>query len=1352
MDRLSTLKALFLQWEDAQDRGESISAEQLCRDCPELLPELQRRIDGARKLDALLQSTPVAESDVTQSFGNKQGDSVDGEETDITDQTPNPLAPERPRQAGRYQVVGQIGAGGMGAVLRVRDPDFDRTLAVKIMLPEARNRPGAQQRFLEEAKITGQLQHPGIPPAHELGRLDNGMPFFAMKLIEGRTLAELLKARPGPDHELTHFLSIFGQICQTLGYAHSKGIIHRDLKPHNIMVGAFGEVQVMDWGLAKVLGQESSEADAAVVSTDLGSPILSHTGDVMGTPAYMAPEQARGEIHTLDARCDVFGLGAILCQILTGKPPFYGKDGFVILQQAQRGDVTDVLQCLEACGADAELKQICRRCLAPSIEDRPETGGAVADAVSTYQKQVQDKLRKAELAKAQAEVEATEQQKRLRVERQSRRWTLLAAVAGLLLVVGSAAGLLWYQQVRTTRAAEQAAKAAQHSHRLVSIEDALNDARKLRVQLHANLANGGIFKMINTPDDWLAQIKSAEAVLKRARNLADGSRVAISTELLQQIEGLAVQLNQDSNDRNVVLELEKIREEKWILAEGKFDWSVVLNDYSNIFAEIGVNAIDQQTQEYKHKFRQSPIRIYLASALTDWALTTKHIGADKDHGILCQRLLKLARTADPHPWFDQLRQPTLWHNREAVKELVTKINQFPTVHHSSSFRSPQAYMLLGYLQIYHNIDCERYLRCGQKTFPSDYWLALYLGHLLRKKNQIEEAIGFYRTALAIRPSAPVTYHALGVALNKKHDLEGAIFAYRKAIHFDGNYAKAHKNLAYTLVRNQELDEAIKVCEKAIQIDEDYGSAYSILGGALGKKGDLVGAVAAFQKAIQLGENSALDYNNLGSVLFRKGELNRAILTLKIAIELDDNCKIAFFNLSLAYKKKGELNKAIQVCKNAIQIDNNYAEAHNQLGLLLQDSHDLDGAIKSHKKAIEIDSTLVGAYNNLGLALRAQKDLDGAILVYKKAIEIDDTIAEIYHNLGIALAEKKELAGAISAFNKSISIDKHISISHFNLGILLAKSGRFTEALNSFQVCKEQLKPQDPLLRQVEKYLGKCKSLVLLESQIPDLLKSKQTSPTKKCQLANICKNQFKRFLDAVLFYEAAITQQPKLATDLLKQHRYNASCAALLAADGKGKAAVKLTDIAKTDLRKKAINWLRNDINTYYELLDVNVKTAVLVQKRLQYWQSDTDLSSVREVKALAKLPKAERQDWQLLWTDVAKLHKQAQDNFKQVDLKGMLTKQTPQHIHEVKLSAGKEYVIEMKSKQFDTYLKLQDSNGKLLAENDDINYKQKLLNSRLTFTTKQDGNYRLVATSYQQRGQGAYDITVLEFSPKKTE
>src|SRR5262249_16942272 len=168
-----------------------------------------------------------------------------------------------PGGAPRYALGDEIARGGMGVVYRGTDRTLGREVAVKVLQDRYGADSGAARRIADEARIAGQLQHPAIPPAHDLGTLPDGRPFLAMKLIKGNTLDVLLEARPDPAAERGRFVAVFEQVCQALAYAHAHRVIHRDLKPQNVMVGSFGEVQVMDWGLAKVLPR-AGEKDAAL--------------------------------------------------------------------------------------------------------------------------------------------------------------------------------------------------------------------------------------------------------------------------------------------------------------------------------------------------------------------------------------------------------------------------------------------------------------------------------------------------------------------------------------------------------------------------------------------------------------------------------------------------------------------------------------------------------------------------------------------------------------------------------------------------------------------------------------------------------------------------------------------------------------------------------------------------------------------------------------------------------------------------------------------------------------------------------------------------------------------------------
>jgi serine/threonine protein kinase len=314
-----------------------------------------------------------------------------------------------------------IAKGGMGEVYRGLDVGLNREVAIKILQEKFAPTSSTARRFIEEAQITGQLQHPGIPPIHHVGTWHDGRPFLAMKLIKGDTLDELLKTNANINR-----LAIFEAIAQAVGYAHAHGVIHRDLKPANIMVGAFGEVQVMDWGLAKVLTSPQRE-QGPDASTDpnttaaFGTQIRStreefdetNDGDILGTPAFMPPEQAIGAIDEIDVRSDVFGLGAILCAMLTGKPPYSGGDAKSTRQLAARAKLDDAFTRLDASNAEPGLVALCKRCLSAEKSSRLADGDAVAKEVAELRREAEERAKQAEM------------EENVRIDRKQRRGRLI---------------------------------------------------------------------------------------------------------------------------------------------------------------------------------------------------------------------------------------------------------------------------------------------------------------------------------------------------------------------------------------------------------------------------------------------------------------------------------------------------------------------------------------------------------------------------------------------------------------------------------------------------------------------------------------------------------------------------------------------------------------------------------------------------------------------------------------------------------------------------------------------------------------------------------------------------------------
>jgi WD40 repeat protein/serine/threonine protein kinase len=317
---------------------------------------------------------------------------------------------DRPRLGQRYEIKNEVGRGAMGAVLRVYDADLRRQLAVKVMLAfESANgsRTASQEssaarryaRFLEEAQITGQLDHPGIVPVHEIGLDGEGRLYFTMKLVRGRELREVYElVRKGEDGwNLTRALNVLLRVGEAMAFAHEKGVIHRDLKPDNVMVGRFGEVYVMDWGLAKVLGSTDTrdvrvrraDASHSLVRTErrdraqeADSPLATMDGDIVGTPCYMPPEQARGRLEDIGPHSDVYSVGAMLYELLGGHMPYCGKGDRptpqAVLGALIQGPPKSVRTLVKS--LPDELVAICEKAMAREIPDRyPSMAGLTED-------------------------------------------------------------------------------------------------------------------------------------------------------------------------------------------------------------------------------------------------------------------------------------------------------------------------------------------------------------------------------------------------------------------------------------------------------------------------------------------------------------------------------------------------------------------------------------------------------------------------------------------------------------------------------------------------------------------------------------------------------------------------------------------------------------------------------------------------------------------------------------------------------------------------------------------------------------------------------------------------------------
>jgi tetratricopeptide (TPR) repeat protein/tRNA A-37 threonylcarbamoyl transferase component Bud32 len=1061
-----------------------------------------------------------------------------------------------PAQIGGYRIEGEIARGGVGIVLRAHDDRFQRSLAVKLLQEKYRGNAEVAHRFLEEAQVMGQLQHPGIPPVYDLGELPDGRPCFALKLIKGRTLAELLHERPHPAHDLARWVGLFGQVCQTVAYAHSRGILHRDLKPSNIMVGAFGEVQVMDWGLAKVLGSPAA-AEAAIHAEEMSTIATVRTaeddlgtqdGAVLGTPAYMAPEQACGEIERLDERADVFGLGAILCVLLTGKPPYVASSKAEVYRQAKEAALTDAYARLEACGADDELVRLAKECLTPDLAERPRQAGLVAEAVAAYQTRVQERLQQAEMARARAEVKAQE-------ERRRRRVTLALAAAVVVLLLGGSATGWWYLHQATAQ--QRRLGEAQQG-----IEASLSEAGKLR--------EAGL-QQVDNPAAWGVTLAAARTALDHARTLLTQEPDLAETALAQQTQQAQAQLEADAKDWQLLAVFDQVRLEQsqWDLAERRFKGAESYPRLAQALADYDLPLGGLAAEEAAARLRQRPptVQPYLRAVLEE-CLAWVPPGKEGQ-----RKWLTAVLAVDADPWLQQFRQAVAKRAWAQVEKLAAQaeVSRYHPAVLAGLARSLPAEARAGQVLL---------LRRTQQQYPGDFWVNLQLGSALLESifprgidrpargeelAVVNEAVAFDRVAVGLRPGNAPAHNNLGSALWAQRDLKGAIASYRKAVQLDPKYAHAHNNLGIALKNQGDLKGAIACYHQALDLAPKFAWAHYNLGIALQAQGDVKGAIACYTKAIALDPKFAWAHYNLGNALWDQGDVKGAIACYNRATELDPKLARAHYNLGLALYKQGDVTGAITCLHKALDLDPKLALTHYNLGVVMQAQGDLKGAIACYHKALELDPKYAKAHYNLGTALYKQGDVRGALDHYQKALELDPKYAKAHVGLGIVLATQGDVTGAITCYKKALTLDPKLVQAHGALGEELLAKGRFAEARASWQRALNLLPPKDPLRPLATQQIAQADVWLKLEERLSAILRGEEQpkDAAEQLALADLCQRYKKRYAAAARFYADAFAAGATRSS----QRTYNATCAAILAAAGKGEDAAKLDAKEKTRLR-----------------------------------------------------------------------------------------------------------------------------------------------------------------------------------------
>jgi eukaryotic-like serine/threonine-protein kinase len=1160
--------------------------------------------------------------------------------------------PDPSDRSARLQLFGEIARGGMGAVLKGRDADLGRDLAVKVLLDVHRDRPELVRRFVEEAQITGQLQHPGIVPVYELGAFADRRPYLAMKLVKGRTLAALLADRKHPADDLPRLLGIFEQVAQTVAYAHARGVIHRDLKPSNIMVGSFGEVQVMDWGLAKVLPRGGAFDDASAGKVEAPETIiataraasdsdLSQAGSVLGTPSYMAPEQARGEIDKVDERVDVFALGSILCELLTGQPAFTGRSAGEIQRKAARGDLDEACRRLQTCQADPELLSLTRSCLSTEQDDRPRHADEVAQAISAYRTGVQERLRTSELERARAEAKAAEEFKR-------RRLTVALAASIVALLTLGGGGAAWVAQQRQVRITEVERTLARiETMRDQAVIEGADSTRRREVLAAADQALASIGDLVASEPGRRLSVLRAKIADDEVQAKLDQTFI---TELVQQRTHLARK------------------------AEGGYDCDKIDSDFAGVFRRYKMDLDTTPTNEAITRVKAHPAAFVqeVLGAVDQWLMFRYEIKVEdgKQHGSdRLPKLLQLARELDPEPQRNALRalleQTDLTAHLPKLTALAAEAKIFDL---GASTPMLLARSLVSASDPKTAITV---LRKSVVRYPGDLWTNLELAELLRQSpaTQGDEAIRFYTAVRALRPEAgwmlipallnqnrvEEAEHLLdaiarldplnltlfsiladsGVGMvDRKRIGSWMIAGLQASLVNDPKNVAMHWKIAAVATLYGHSSLAIAHYRETARLDPLNGGCRYELGVVLRRSGDLKGAITAFREAIRLAPTESSYHEELADLLGITGDHSAEVTELRQAIRCDKLSQTQRDATPVKrsyglFENDGCLRDVLAVVFEGFtsSFDDLVPSGHyTKLGSALAEGGDMAGALTVCEEGIplgdEREKSRLTA--TLGNVQHATVNLPGAIAAYRKSIQLDPTQAlETHYGLGIALAESSNLPEAVSELQEALGQDR---IREFRVlrAVMMARQPH--DAIAALRRVREQAHNNREIVLAIDEAIGQFENLSKSGVRVPKIVRVSDNA-----NFARLCQRRG-------YFAASAAIWSTAFAPD-----RYNAACSAALAGCGQGNDPPP-DEAARAKLRMQAVDWLAADLRDWSRLFETDKpKNHKTVQSTMQHWRKDADLAGVRDADPLAKLTEAERKEWQSLWADVDQLLKTAE-------------------------------------------------------------------------------------------------------------
>ena len=1004
-------------------------------------------------------------------------------------------------QVGRYPVLGVLGSGGMGEVLHVRDPELNRDVALKLIRAEAMSER-AVQKFVLEAQVTGQLQHPNIVPLHELGRDDAGRLYFTLKKVDGRTLEAMLADERAAgtrwsDGEARR-IEIMIKICDALSYAHARGVIHRDLKPANAMVGAFGEVLVMDWGLAKLAGQPDLAAPGVVLDLRCVAsqevPLATLDGTLCGTPAYMAPEQAEGAMDRIDERTDVYALGAILYEMLTLEPPATGATAWAVVAKVVVGDIPPPRTRAPRRGIPAELEAVVVRAMALAPEDRY---ASVADLAADLRAYVDGRL----LVAAHYSLGA-----RLAKLARRRRGPLLAAAA--VLAVAVAVGGAVVQRSRRERdlqvdralAAADAAVAGQPDaaelRRAVAAFDAsalasrsaLDDHRAAwRSHLGAYLRQTseldralvldstrvGLVARRLTAGEALAMaaLLAGEMVLSR-QAYTDLARWGVDEEAIdgwgRHLEGVDTALVR-WQQRNLT----------WMLA----DLELGLGDDARHFAAWGFDEYAHEAASYRDAATAAALGDALDALGRELATRPPSQVERVRVSFCCVVLGRLALPASVPPlarWSrlatdaDQIVEVGLALCHTGRSEAYGVLVELRTRLDAASQdwqRISRAFKLVpeptapatdaaGLARFHVDRGLIRHDQGNHKGALQDYDEALrqvpnaalvwmYRGNTRKAQGDHARAIVDFDEAIRLAPELWLAYHNRSASRGQLGDSAGALEDIDVAIRLAPQFAASHQVRGDLLLRKRDFDGAERCYDRAIELDARIAEAHVQRASIRQRRGDLVGATSDFEAAFRIDPRNVLCLLNWSEVLRARGDGEGAYALVEKAIAIEPRCSDCFVQRGRLELDRQRLPAALAAYDQAVALHGDNANARVQRAYARSLAGDLTGARSDLDLVIEHSPTHAEAWRMRAELRHDARDLPGAMTDYDRSIELDAANAKTIQNRGHLRAELGDWAGAEADYDRAIGLNRRYAIAYANRASVRARREAFELARADF---------------------------------------------------------------------------------------------------------------------------------------------------------------------------------------------------------------------------------------------------------------------------------------------------------------